>query len=386
MTRKSLVGRVALPSGQALTGFTVELTVDGRKHTAVTDGIGEFRLESPVCTPAAEYPSGELVVRLPDNQIVLREQYPLDGRYLGLTIPRDALPRAAPRRGALLLPQPPDDAPVEPLDVGDHGEILLPLIEQARTVGNQQIAATGNVIAAASGSSLLIWTVDGGEARGPDRLDVGAEVFDVAGDPLRTEIVLLAARAGKRKGRELLAVTGNGQLEQRWAGAGDWDILAVSPEDAAVAMAVAGSTAWAELDGGEVRVHDLGSAVHDLAFAGTAIVVATDSELLMLGPTGEVLERMQWPGQATRLTSADAGRVFGHDRGGGRVTRVLTGPGRRMIADTTIFVGSATAVGWWWERAVLLALLGDRIAWWRPPSVVLQPAPEQADIVFVGPF
>ncbi|MFD7408753.1 hypothetical protein ACFV7R_40305 [Streptomyces sp. NPDC059866] len=377
---------MALPGGQALTGVTVELTVGGQKCTAVTDGIGEFRLERSVCTTAAGYPSGELVVRLPDNQIVLREQYPLNGRYLGLTIPRDALPRAAPRRGALFLPQPPDEGPVEPRDVGDHGQILLPLIEQARTVGNQQIAAAGDAIATASGSSLLIWTVDGGEARSPDRLDVGAEVFDIAGDPLHAEIVVLAAITGKRKERQLLAVTANGQLEQRWAGAGAWDILAVSPEDAAVAMAATGSTAWAELDGGEVRAHDLGSAVHDLAFASTAIVAATDSELLMPGPTGKVLERMPWPGHATRLTSADAGAVFGHDRGGGRVTRVLAGPGRRLIADTTIFVGSAVAVGWWWERAVVFTLLGDRIAWWRPPPVMLQPAPEEADIAFVGPF
>ena len=186
----SLVGRVALAEGHPLAGFIVELRVGARTQSAVTDGNGEFRLEAL----QGDREPAAVMVRAPNNQVVLREWYPLDGRYLGITVAREALPGGA-HRG--MRPPPPPNGPAlaEPVDVGDAGEVLLPGLPALAGAPEMSIAGAGDRIAVASGTTVWVWTIQR-ETRtvaGPLEVDVRSDVLDLAGDPAGDEIVLLLA-------------------------------------------------------------------------------------------------------------------------------------------------------------------------------------------------
>jgi hypothetical protein len=386
MTSDPLVGRVALVEGRALAGFTVELHLGTTTQSVVTDGAGEFRLEAPGRPPgsSADPPTGEFVVRAPDNQVVFREWYRLDGRYLGLTVPRQALPRG-PRRG-MRPPQPPEAAAlVDGMDVGDQGEVLLPGLRRLGVAPGRRAAGAGNRIAAASGTRVSAWTVDGGGRAAPAEVDVDAEVLDLACDPRTGEIVLLLAGQGPEAVRELAVVAEDGGLERRLSLEGDWSRLAISPDGATVALVAPSSPAWAVAADGDLRIQELESAATDVAFAGHLVVLAAVQELRSLRLGGEVLGRTAWPGQEVALMAGGPGAVFAYDLASGRATRVLADANGKLAADHTILLGRYLPVGWWWDRSWILTLLDDRLQWWRPPSLVTQPSPPHPDITFVGP-
>ena len=364
MKHRRLVGQVALSGGEPLTGVIVNIDIDGTSYKAITDSIGEFRIDSPICQPAQPYPEAEVAVLLPDNQVIYRGERQLDGRYIGLTIPRASLPRIDPLRSSPLRPTAPAEFPVESRDLGDSGQIQLPEALPSWPDGTPRIAAAGDKACVVSGRDLRIWTITGRHALPPDKVEVDFDVLDIAADPLHAEIVLLVAGSEESRGRQVLALTGDGRLQRRWAGTGDWDLLAVSPEDGALALAAAGFTGWAALDEGELRVHELDATVQDLAYAGTTLVIDTSTELLTLDSRGKLLSSTPWPGSGTTLESAGDNAVVRFDPTG-RATRVHDGRDGQLTVDVTIFIGRGATLGWWQEKSLLLALQEDNLRWWQ---------------------
>jgi hypothetical protein len=377
-----LLGRIALAEGRALAGFFVELRVGATTQTAVTDGNGEFRLEAP----QRDRESAAFVVRAPNNQIVLREWHPLDGRYLGMTVAREALPHGA-HQGMRPPPPPEEPAPTEPIDVGDEGEVLLPGLLDLAVAPGASVVGVGDRIAVASGARVWIWRVEDGDrvVAGPLEVGTRSEVLDLAGKSTRDEIVLLLAGRAADAERNLAVVDREGSLKRRLSLEGSWNRLAVSPAKDTVALVADGSPAWASVIDRDLRIHELESPAIDVAFAGELTVLATSQGLLSLSLAGEVLDRTEWPGQRLRLVPGDPTAVVVYDIAAGRATRVLVDPTGRLTADATILIGPSVPFGWWWDRSRLVALVRDRLHWWRLPKVEIQPSPPRSEITWFGP-
>ena len=162
---------------------------------------------------------------------------------------------------------------------------------------------------------MWIWRVDdGGRAvLDPVEVDVRSEVLDLAGDPRTGEIVLLVARRGSEARRDLAAVTQDGRLERRRSLDGDWNRLAISPDNGAVGLVTLNSPAWAVATDGNLHIHQADSAASDIAFAGELVVVAAVQELRSFRLSGDVLGTTAWPGQELALVAGGPNAVFAYD-------------------------------------------------------------------------
>jgi hypothetical protein len=385
MTRDDgLVGRVALGDGNGLAGLTVGLRVGGSEQETVTDGAGEFSLSRVIADPTDPSP-GELTVRAPNNQIIFRDWYLLDGRYLGVTVGRGALPRGF-RQGTRPPPSREVTSLVAGVDVGGEGDLSLPRLRRFLVTPGRRIAAIGHLIAVASGSAVWMWTVED-EARAvrePIEVDVGREVLDLAADPLSGEIVLLVAARGGDAARDLVVLSEGGRLERRLSLDGTWSRLAVSPVDRVVALTSADRSALAVVADGSVLVREAEPAYSDVAFAGGLIVLSTVDALHSFTATGDLLEETAWPGRVV-LVGGGPEAVFVYDLISGRATRTLAGADGGLFADLTILVGRGRPCGWWWDRSRIVTLLDDRLHWWLPAPAELEPAAPSSRITFVGP-
>jgi hypothetical protein len=390
MTRaESFAGRVALAEGPALAGVTVELEVAGATTaTAVTDATGAFTLTTTFPAGAPDVPTGHLVVRLPGNQVVLREIRALDGRHLGLLVPRAGMPRGTPRRGVDAPPPRVAEAPPPAVDVGERGVASRPLLEapgRVRPAGTRRMVTVGDQAFVAAGPELIVWPLDADDVPAAARIDIGAEVLDLA--PGRDPGVLQVLTTGDGDRREVLTWSRFESLDRRWSGEGGWSRLAVSRVSGALALAADGSGAVAIIDDGEERRHDVGVVVFDVAFSGPSLVLAGQDELLELEPPGRVTGRLGWPGRPPALVAGDNGELVAFDPARGAATRLVHGRDGLLRADESLLVGGAvTAVGWWRDRGRFLALDRSAVVWWRPPLTVqtARVAPPD-DIEFVGP-
>jgi hypothetical protein len=388
-SRDELRGRVALPTGEALVGFTVELRTGDSSPRAVTDGLGEFHLlRPPEVAVAAAAPVGLLVVRAPNNQEVLRDHLPLDGRYLGLTVPRDALPSlAGPDPTSLMSDQPAAADPVEPADVGASGEISLSGALQERGRALDQVTGVGSLLVLTAGSQVFTGTLD---PTSQDRLllthiDLDGEQLDLAGDPFRGQAVILRGASDPGDAGELVTLDELGRLESRRALHGDWDRLAISERSGSLVLARAPDVVdWSPSDGEPELTLEVPGVV-DIAFVGEFLLVATTEDLLMFGPDGEVRSRTPsgW-GRRLRLVEAGVDTVYVYDGSSGSASRFRADGSGVLRADLAVAVGRDLTLGWWWGRSWMLARRGARLRWWRLPPPPPDPVHQDSSVTLLG--
>ena len=388
-TNDELIGRVALTTSQSLPGFAVDLRIGDFRAMAVTDGAGQFRLAKPKDDScAAPDARAEVLVCTPDNQVVHRQWCAVDGRYLGITVPRKSLPRSLGRSNR--LPRIPQVAPVDTVDVGRQGDIFLQDVPRRATPAGGRIVAMGDRVAAAYGSTLRVWTIDAAKLRAPAPAKVALKgvALDLAGDPDRGEFVLLVERKGKSAGRDVLGVDAKGTVARRGSIDGAWQRFAILPSKPMMAFAAPSQedSAWALQIKDDLRVYELPWATEDVAFAEEHVLVAGGQELHTFDMNGKRLSRIAWPARRPTLVQTDADAVLAFDAARGRATRFRIDKQGNLIAGDTTRLNRRATIGWWNERHLLITLLRDLLRWWRLPPLepLVPPRPPAPEFVFFG--
>jgi hypothetical protein len=381
MTPEPVTGRVLLDSGLPLAGFSVELTIDGTTVTATSDADGEFRLACSGC--AGEPASSELVVRMPDQQVLLRDNRRLDTDYVSLILPRSALPRTGVRRGVpISAPQPEAPAAIVARDVGQRDEISLPFRAETEGSADVRLAATaGSIVVAVAGRARTVQ---------PDRSDapylqLDGTVVDVVAVPDRTALLFLVATGDHDAGRRVVSIDA-GESRTVWEGTGPWDRLATTAAATTVVAADTQSGRWAVLDGDVRDERAVEPPIGGVAVWTGGVLLVSGDGLVVADLDGHRLHTMPWPGTVPTLIGTDNDAAVVYDPDGGRASRILIGTGGTLDVDATVLLGPAQGIGWWEDRKAVLALQRDRIHWWRPPPLPTFVTPQPIDeIIFIGP-
>ncbi|MDX1416481.1 MAG: hypothetical protein R3293_19935 [Candidatus Promineifilaceae bacterium] len=381
-------GRVALTTGQLLAGFGVELRVGDFRVSAVTDGSGQFHLPIPAeVRHSAAKSRAEIIIRTPNNQIVQRQWAAVDGRYLGIAIPRKSLPAGV--GGSHRVPRASRMKLDKPKDVGRQGDIKLPNVPRSEAAVGGRVVVLKNQFAAVFGSTLTIWPVTAnGRASKPVLQRFKGQILDLAADPVRGELILLMGRKYDDASRVLLAVDAGGDVTERAVLDGPWDRLALLPGEPVLALAAtsADEPAWAMMVKGQLRAHRLASAPQDIAFAGTKPLLAGHSELTTFDVYGKALDHLPWPAQSKVLVGTPLDAAFVYHPSRGRATRIHVNREGKLMSDDTIRLERRVPTGWWHGERSLIALLRDRLRWWRlpDPEPADPPAPADDEFIFYG--